>query len=184
MWKNRKHPGTKEARRVLYDHGRDLGTCGRCGTNQRRMHIHHKNSNPYDNNLTNLQVVCAACHRKIHGIIEEATDWIDEAEIDGDNGIIDDDFEVVDEKPDRNLISIRIEDLTLEQKESLFQQTTFPEPTQVIRPKHHYSRFLGYQCRQCMYFRVFKHQCDLWKEKVDELDHTCQKFTDRASKGE
>lgn len=172
----RKHPGTKEARLLLEQYGRDLHICERCHSDIEGMHIHHKNGNPYDNILTNLVIVCSKCHRKIHGII----DWIDELDLVEESGIVDEDKGIRNEKPDKNLISVNVEELDPIIKAEIFQQLVFPEPVQIIRPKHHWSKFLGYQCRQCEYFRAFKSKCEIFSEKAGETDRACNRFKHRG----
>jgi len=39
--------------------------CQICG-NKEKLKLHHKNSNPEDNRLTNLILICATCHGNIH----------------------------------------------------------------------------------------------------------------------
>lgn len=56
------HPGTQDARKVLLNHGRNLNTCQNCGKRNVRIAVHHKDSNPYNNRIENLQVLCLACH--------------------------------------------------------------------------------------------------------------------------
>ena len=42
--------------------------CERCGTEVRKtLLVHHKDSMPRNNNVENLQVLCAKCHAVIHG---------------------------------------------------------------------------------------------------------------------
>lgn len=39
--------------------------CYKCGTSLKRGgHLHHRNGNPGDNNLGNLQLWCTKCHRE------------------------------------------------------------------------------------------------------------------------
>ena len=42
------------------------GVCVFCETNK-RLQIHHINTNRSDNRLCNLLLVCDVCHRKAHG---------------------------------------------------------------------------------------------------------------------
>ena len=39
-----------------------------CGKkeNKRKLSVHHKDENHYNNILENLQIVCIGCHRKLH----------------------------------------------------------------------------------------------------------------------
>jgi len=39
--------------------------CVFCGTEE-GLHIHHKDSNPQNNQLNNLIVICGVCHKKLH----------------------------------------------------------------------------------------------------------------------
>jgi hypothetical protein len=61
------HPGTKEARQLLEQAGRNLNVCDSCGSTF-RVAVHHRNGNPFDNGLENLQILCADCHSAIHHI--------------------------------------------------------------------------------------------------------------------
>lgn len=63
--KSRKHPGTKDARLLLETHNIPLHICQDCGM-EGKMQIHHKDGNPYNNDLTNLKVLCQACHQIAH----------------------------------------------------------------------------------------------------------------------
>jgi len=42
--------------------------CKRCGYNEfaGSLHVHHMNKNRYNNNISNLIVLCANCHRALH----------------------------------------------------------------------------------------------------------------------
>ena len=42
-----------------------LSECEKCGTSS-RLHVHHKDRNPANNAMSNLQVLCASCHLKLH----------------------------------------------------------------------------------------------------------------------
>jgi hypothetical protein len=47
---------------------RSMGACERCGRSLHgRYHIHHKDMNPYNNELSNLLVLCPNCHYEIEG---------------------------------------------------------------------------------------------------------------------
>ena len=61
------HPGTKEARQLLEQAGRNLNVCDSCGSTF-RVAVHHRNGNPYDNGLENLQILCADCHASVHHV--------------------------------------------------------------------------------------------------------------------
>ncbi|BBC66974.1 hypothetical protein MMRN_38700 [Mycobacterium marinum] len=39
--------------------------CEDCGTAD-KLHIHHKDRNPANNELANLAVLCSSCHKKLH----------------------------------------------------------------------------------------------------------------------
>ncbi|MBO5968444.1 MAG: HNH endonuclease [Clostridia bacterium] len=41
------------------------GCCEKCGSNQ-NVDVHHKDGNPLNNSLDNLQRLCRSCHTKIH----------------------------------------------------------------------------------------------------------------------
>jgi len=73
--RRRFHPGTKKAREILRMHGRSLERCELCGR-YGAMHIHHKDGNPYNNNIENLAVLCSSCHRKVHNLMETEEDGI------------------------------------------------------------------------------------------------------------
>lgn len=40
-------------------------SCSLCGS-QTDLHVHHIDRNPANNNLANLQTLCASCHLKLH----------------------------------------------------------------------------------------------------------------------
>ena len=40
--------------------------CEACGAIKVRMHCHHKNENPLDNSIENLQWLCHSCHMRVH----------------------------------------------------------------------------------------------------------------------
>ena len=42
-----------------------LVACGECGTTQ-ELHVHHKDRNPANNTMSNLMVLCASCHLRLH----------------------------------------------------------------------------------------------------------------------
>ena len=48
---------------------RSGGTCERCGTSLHglRYHIHHKDMDPYNNELSNLLMLCPNCYSRIEG---------------------------------------------------------------------------------------------------------------------
>jgi 5-methylcytosine-specific restriction endonuclease McrA len=41
------------------------GACAECGSTE-DLHVHHKDRNPANNRLTNLQTLCSSCHLKLH----------------------------------------------------------------------------------------------------------------------
>lgn len=168
-----KHPGTKEAREVLKSHGRDLTQCDRCGRSNISLHIHHKDENPFNNRIENLLVLCAHCHRKAHGLIEEGVIDEDEFEVD----MYDVDEEAIPFGDDSSLIKV---ELTPEQEER-FTQTFLPEPIMPpVKPKHFLSLYKGHQCRHCKSFRPFKEKCDRYNEKTDGMNKACASFEERC----
>ena len=53
---------------TVHYHARDLlptGPCEICGSNK-NVDVHHKDGNPQNNNLDNLQRLCRSCHIKTH----------------------------------------------------------------------------------------------------------------------
>ena len=53
---------------TVHYHARQLlpsGSCEICGSNK-NVDVHHKDGNPQNNSLDNLQRVCRSCHSKIH----------------------------------------------------------------------------------------------------------------------
>lgn len=40
--------------------------CEACGTDKRKLHVHHKDENPLNNEPSNLQTLCVSCHRLAH----------------------------------------------------------------------------------------------------------------------
>lgn len=60
-------PLTREQKEAVRE--RDLKKCVRCGTpgkRKNRLTIHHRNHDPSDNRLENLEVLCQRCHTKWH----------------------------------------------------------------------------------------------------------------------
>lgn len=43
----------------------EVKNCEECGTTE-RLHVHHKDRNPANNDVSNLAVLCASCHLKLH----------------------------------------------------------------------------------------------------------------------
>jgi hypothetical protein len=100
-----KHPGTREARLVLKQYGRDLSRCERCEDDESICHVHHKDSNPYNNQIENLIVLCGACHANAHGLSEDEVPTEDLLEV----GIIDEDEDVPeDKKIDKSVITVEL----------------------------------------------------------------------------
>ena len=61
-------PKTGKSWMVLHKHARQLkpyGNCEICGSDI-NVDVHHKDGNPENNDLSNLQRVCRSCHVKIH----------------------------------------------------------------------------------------------------------------------
>jgi len=170
-----KHPGTREARLILKQHGRNLSRCERCEDETGVCHIHHKDGNPYNNRIENLIVLCPNCHGNAHGLEPEEMAVEDLLEV----GIIDEDAEIpLVKQIDKSVITVELSDDILEnpsveipQKSHEQSQGYFPRPTR--KPKHLYSKFLGYQCRHCKKYRPFKCWCDAHQEKRSETDKAC-----------
>ena len=55
---------------VLRQAGRNLCVCARCGSDY-KITIHHKDGNPFNNSLENLEVLCWNCHLVLHDPLEE-----------------------------------------------------------------------------------------------------------------
>jgi len=68
--RKRRRPATNQYRVVLEVEGVNLHVCQRCGKSG-RCHIHHVDSNPWNNTVANLQVLCKPCHEEVHGINDE-----------------------------------------------------------------------------------------------------------------
>ena len=75
--KTQYHPGTKEARLILEQDGRNFLFCESCGI-ESPTSIHHVDGNPFNNTLENLKILCQMCHARTHGIDE--AELIDEYE--------------------------------------------------------------------------------------------------------
>lgn len=75
--KHRPHPGTKRAREILAFEGRALHICEGCGLEDEYLQIHHVDCNPYNNELSNLSVLCRSCHGTRHNVadIEGVKEW-------------------------------------------------------------------------------------------------------------
>ena len=68
--KARPHPGTERAREILKSLGRSLTVCESCGLEGKKMMIHHVDQNPYNNDPSNLKVLCRNCHGKEHFVVD------------------------------------------------------------------------------------------------------------------
>jgi 5-methylcytosine-specific restriction endonuclease McrA len=55
---------------ILRNAGRNVCVCERCGSDY-RITIHHKDGNPFNNQLENLEVLCWNCHSLVHNPEEE-----------------------------------------------------------------------------------------------------------------
>ena len=65
---SRPHPGTKRAREIIASVNKPVNICESCGVKGTKHHVHHKDRNPYDNDLSNLMVLCSHCHAYIHDV--------------------------------------------------------------------------------------------------------------------
>jgi len=50
----------------IYLWNRENNTCERCNNTKKRIEVHHKDGNPYNNELSNLEVLCVQCHNDEH----------------------------------------------------------------------------------------------------------------------
>jgi ribonucleoside-diphosphate reductase alpha chain len=67
MWKG-VHANEKTARdrvKTWYPE-MDFSTCALCGSKDRRIEVHHRDMNVYNNAKDNLQVLCCSCHQSEH----------------------------------------------------------------------------------------------------------------------
>lgn len=53
-------------RRTYRESGKSMTVCTLCRAKGDDMEVHHINKDPADNRLTNLQLLCIACHHHIH----------------------------------------------------------------------------------------------------------------------
>lgn len=44
----------------------DPEKCNRCGDDGGRIEVHHRDGDPYNNDLSNLEALCVSCHRRHH----------------------------------------------------------------------------------------------------------------------
>ena len=63
-------PQAKIYYEVLRQARRNLCVCARCGSDY-KITIHHKDGNPFNNSLENLEVLCWNCHLVLHDSLEE-----------------------------------------------------------------------------------------------------------------
>jgi len=70
-WKDGRTPGHRFIRNELQRLGYDLSKCTECGSETKRIHIHHVDGNPWNNVLSNIKLLCSACHVHAHGRIGE-----------------------------------------------------------------------------------------------------------------
>lgn len=63
--KSRFKTGIKIYRKLIWEIEKRLKICEICQI-KRKVVIHHKDFNRYNNNINNLMVVCYKCHTKIH----------------------------------------------------------------------------------------------------------------------
>lgn len=56
---------TRTIRRMLAKVGFIVDHCSKCNS-KRNIHVHHIDENRKNNELSNLQVLCASCHMKKH----------------------------------------------------------------------------------------------------------------------
>lgn len=81
-WEMRKHelaffpkspnrPDMREVREMLKKLGRDMKTCQSCGVRSKKLQVHHKDHNPFNNGPSNLLMLCRHCHGKIHDVDED-----------------------------------------------------------------------------------------------------------------
>lgn len=59
--------GTSSTARHRQSHKSVKERCEVC-KGQERLHVHHMDGNHHNNALTNLQTLCASCHRKLHSV--------------------------------------------------------------------------------------------------------------------
>jgi len=56
----------RDRARYWYPQLNDIKNCNYCNLESDNLHIHHKDGNPYNNCLDNLEVLCSSCHQKEH----------------------------------------------------------------------------------------------------------------------
>lgn len=165
-----KHPGTQDARKVLSFHGRNLNACQNCGKRNVNIAVHHKDGNPYNNGIENLQVLCLACHGRIHrlepGVVYEANEITDE-------------FDTSIAKPYKSAqnssVSVRLEELPEHIRFQLESESS--EKKGVMKPPQvKKSQYYGLQCRLCSFYRSFKKRCEQKNEEVSAFQSKCEYF--------
>ncbi len=176
-----KHPGTREARIILKQYGRDLTQCERCGAVGPEIHVHHKDQNPYNNKIENLIILCSRCHSSIHGYLYRNPDLV-----------VEDNFDVIDEEKeiptvpemDKSTLTIKIPVDELNPSQSNPDERITSNQTIKLRrieqPKHFDSIFKGYQCRQCLYFLAFKDRCEISHGSFRGTNKACKSFVERG----
>jgi hypothetical protein len=88
---------------ILQEAKKNVCVCELCGSKD-RITVHHKDGNPFNNNLDNLQVLCWHCHALLHDPLEEGIhDDLEGTKADGD--FLDDEetrrfYGIVDEEED------------------------------------------------------------------------------------
>lgn len=110
---------------ILRNSGRKMTECELCGSDY-KLNIHHKNGNPNNNALDNLQILCQHCHFLYHDPTEEGvhdelegtkndTDNLDDPEVRKFYGIVqeedvpnvDDDYELSEDEECSASLSFR-----------------------------------------------------------------------------
>lgn len=56
----------RQRNKDIYLWHRENHTCERCGETEKRIEVHHKDGNPYNNDINNLEVLCTQCHNDEH----------------------------------------------------------------------------------------------------------------------
>ncbi|TES91739.1 MAG: HNH endonuclease [Candidatus Cloacimonadota bacterium] len=59
------HPTTEKARKLLKEACRNLTICQECESTD-TIQIHHRDRNPFNNSLENLDILCRLCHSRKH----------------------------------------------------------------------------------------------------------------------
>jgi hypothetical protein len=93
---------------ILRKAGKNVNECENC-TSDYRLTIHHRDGNPFNNSIENLQVLCWHCHLLFHDPTEEGVhdelegtkndfDNLDDPEIRKFYGIVQEDIPEVDDE--------------------------------------------------------------------------------------